>query len=806
MSTDFLYRFTVTTGRADVKKLKEYSITEEKLRTKVLAYQVGAKDGDAIIPALFKKCGDVCVNRKKQKTHATDCGGNADHRLSDNVVAMTWLGADLDDITPEAFNAILSRLKTLHLQFVWWHTHSHRPESPTIRARVMIPFNEPLPIKSTTQWSKIAWPALMRHVGFALEGLDTSCRDPARVFYSPRKPSAELPHESHFVEGAPLVWKAVLGDFSSLPSPEEFEVMPAPDEDPSRPVDLAKFKELLSGSQNDYARKAGRGLALTPAPTKRVAGEISRYEAWRAVTSVLSMFIEGWESSAALLELLRPSWLAEVTESPDDHTAFETVADLLASARQSAPAKKAQRAAEMAALEKAFLKKAEASVKREEAKQVAIVPAVPEEKPSTDWESELTFSQSRKDGPKLKNTMRNASLILTNHASWRGALRKNLLTHEVEIWGGPLLRAGQKPGRQLDDDDVTFAQLWLSKHYDIEPSAATLWAILLATGAVLEYDPLIDYLRGLKWDGVPRLGTWLQKYTGAPTIGNDGEDIKTYLSAVGTKWAISAVARALSPGCKVDTVLSLEGAQGKKKSTLFKTLGGPFFSDAKVDFTQKDTLLLLNRYWIIELAEVESLRRSEVATQRAFLSRADDDYRSPYGRTIKRCPRRSVFVGTSNEDDYLQDAAGNRRHWPVLTGELDLEGLSEMRDQFWAEAVALFDAGAIWYLTPEEQTQANQQTEHRQSSDLFADQIVEWIASKPKDARPEFVSTLTVCRDALGETPTRGIEMRLSRALKKCGFTKTRRGLTRGYLIPKHLLEAPNPAPRQGLKALPGIR
>lgn len=801
------YNFTVTRGRFTVRTLKEVNISEETFVSKILKFYVGEKEGDAIIPALLGPCPATC--RNKTKGAGLDCGGNGPHRLSGNVRAMTMLGADIDDVTPERFDAVLARLRSLGLKFAWWHTHSYVPASGLVRARVLIPFDVPLELRHPAHWSRTAWPALMEHIGIAYDATDTTCKDPARVFYSPRKPSEDSPHCLGFEDGKPLSWREVLGDaLDKLPEPGAYDVIAGPSEDVSRPVDIEGLREILKGSRNEFARKAGRGLSLTPPPGRRQAGEPSRYEAWRAVTGVLSLVTDGWESSVALLELLRPSWQVEVTESPDDYTDFDTIVDLLSSARASAPAKKAQSAAEEKAAVELLLRRASLSAKKDEEKALALPsPAIEALEPEEPWDSELTFTKGRKDeGPKLRNTIRNASVILSKHPQWAGMLRKNLLNQDVEVWGGPLLRAGQTPGRQFDDDDVAFTQLWLSKHYDIEPSSATLWSVLLAIGAWNAYDPLKDYLSGLQWDGVPRLDSWLQKYTGAPSTDIEGTDISSYLAAVGKKWAISAVARALQPGCKVDTVLAFEGMQGKKKSTMFSALGGSFFSDSPIDFRDKDSLAMLTRFWIIELPEMDSLHRSEVATQRAFLSRRIDDYRAAYARTLKRCPRRCVFVGTVNEDDYLRDEAGNRRHWPVLTGDLDVDGLASIRDQFWAEAVARFQAGEIWYLTDEEQARANGQTAHRQTADLMAEQIASWVTSKPQDKRVDFVSALTVCQEALGESPTRGLEMRLSRALRRCGFTRTRRGGLRGYLVPQNLLEAPSPAQRQGLRALPGMK
>ena len=142
---------------------------------------------------------------------------------------------------------------------------------------------------------------------------------------------------------------------------------------------------------------------------------------------------------------------------------------------------------------------------------------------------------------------------------------------------------------------------------------------------------------GLKWDGVRRIDGWLSLYLGV-------EQSKVSC-AFGARWLISAVARIMQPGCKVDCSLILEGAQGIGKSRALKTLAGEFFTDSMPDLHSKDAAVQLAGVWIVELAELDTLGRAESATIKAFMSRQTDRFRAPYAKRAEDAKRQCVFSG-----------------------------------------------------------------------------------------------------------------------------------------------------------------
>jgi predicted P-loop ATPase len=233
------------------------------------------------------------------------------------------------------------------------------------------------------------------------------------------------------------------------------------------------------------------------------------------------------------------------------------------------------------------------------------------------------------------------------------------------------------------------------------------------------FHPVRRYLDQLHWDGIERLERWLTNYMGVKDT--------SYARAVGARWLISAVARIYQPGAKADCCLILEGPQGIRKSTALRTLAGQFFTDELADLNSKDAALQTRGVWIIELSELDTLARCEIAAIKAFMSRTSDRFRPPYGKRLIESPRQCVFAGTVNHYDYLKDDSGGRRFWPVQCGRIDVESLERDRDQLWAEARGKYADGAIWWLETAELVDAAEQEQgERYEEDPWTEVIAAW--------------------------------------------------------------------------------
>ena len=244
-----------------------------------------------------------------------------------------------------------------------------------------------------------------------------------------------------------------------------------------------------------------------------------------------------------------------------------------------------------------------------------------------------------------------------------------------------------------------------------------------------------------------------------------------YIRAVSRKWLISAVARAVKPGCKVDTAIILEGSQGAGKSTALRFLAGDdWFGDALPPMHTKDAADYLKGQWIVEMAELANMGKAEVEVTKSFMSRAVEEFRPAYGREIVKMPRACILAGTTNRSDYLRDETGNRRFWPILCGKIDTNGIKRDRDYIWAEAYLAFKDGEKWHLTGAAAKQAEIEQGSRLSADEWIGDISEFLIGKTETTVGE------ICEEVFSMLPRdihRGVTNRISPILGTLGWSKT---------------------------------
>ena len=345
-------------------------------------------------------------------------------------------------------------------------------------------------------------------------------------------------------------------------------------------------------------------------------------------------------------------------------------------------------------------KKTERTKNIQAAKQTAT--ETPAEDPDA-WRAKLQWNYDKHGNPtSLKSVPINALYILTHAEEWRGKFGFDEFANTATLLENPPLEAEYKCDedefpKPLQDLDINRIGFWLSEKWGINVPTIALVGVVYTIASTNKYHPVKNYLSELKWDGTIRVSSWLQKYLGA--TGESDE----YISLVGRLWLLSAVARIFAPGCKADNVLILEGKQGIKKSTALQVLSCGWFTDTPMDLGNKDAYLAIQGIWIVEMAELDALMRSESSAAKAFFTSTCDKYRPPYGREPVQVRRQCVFAGTVNHDDYLKDPTGGRRYWPVKCNEINLDSLKEDRDQLWAESVARYKAGERWW--PEGDTQ-----------------------------------------------------------------------------------------------------
>lgn len=353
-------------------------------------------------------------------------------------------------------------------------------------------------------------------------------------------------------------------------------------------------------------------------------------------------------------------------------------------------------------------------------------------------------------------------------------------------------------------DDAALNRLWieLDQRFGLRPPLTTLFATVVGdTAQTNRHHPVKDYLAGLKWDGVPRVDTWLINYGGA-------KDTK-YVRAVSALPLLAAVRRIRQPGCKFDEMLVLEGDQGSGRSSAVRTLAVRddwFLDSVPFNLDPQKVIERLSGKWILEAAELSGIRKADIEHYKQFLSSPGESARPAYGRKKMNAPRQCVFIGTTNDEQYLRDETGNRRNWGVkLAGKFDIEGLKRDRDQLWAEAAFREAAGESIRLDESLWPAAEKEQKSRMVSDPFDDPLKqalgEWLNGK--------ISSLSVW--AILDIPvgqrTVAAEKRASEAMKRLGWSrpkntiyldgKSGRGYTRGDLPHELITAERSPISRQ---------
>lgn len=376
--------------------------------------------------------------------------------------------------------------------------------------------------------------------------------------------------------------------------------------------------------------------------------------------------------------------------------------------------------------------------------------------------------------PKLAQSYQAVEATLGN------TLRLNELTKRIELNG----KVVEEP------DDL---RLTLALDHGIQVSAADCVTIINRLSRLNSYHPIQEYLNQCS----ETYGTSTEILEGIAEryFGNQEPIYQTFF----IKTLVAAVARVFEPGCKVDTALILQGPQGYRKSSFFRTLAGSDWFDDSMGsaMNERDERLKLHQFWFLEWAELEGiLKRKDTSAVKSFLSCQVDTVRPPYGRNAISLKRRCIIVGSTNQSDFLSDATGNRRFWVVpVQHPIDIERLMRERDQIWAAALALYKSGYPLFLSQKEESEAAELNESYQSEDPWYGRIVAYL----RDSRINEVTTSEILTSALEidvSHQSRREQMRASEVLKSLGW-KRRRKMFRGtrrqvWFNPESLLSKEN--------------
>ena len=177
---------------------------------------------------------------------------------------------------------------------------------------------------------------------------------------------------------------------------------------------------------------------------------------------------------------------------------------------------------------------------------------------------------------------------------------------------------------------------------------------------------------------------------------------------------IGAVARAFEHGCQMDYVICLKGEQGLKKSEFWRILAGDYFCETQQE-QQKDLRMAMNCCWIFEYPEIECFtRKKNSGSPKSLITQRNDEFRPPFASSMGKYPRKSILVGSLNENEFLVDKTGSRRfyiidlpHNPDIGEQLDIDKLTRDRERIFKAAIIAHRNGRKPMLPLELQNESN---------------------------------------------------------------------------------------------------
>jgi DNA polymerase I-like protein with 3'-5' exonuclease and polymerase domains/predicted P-loop ATPase len=369
-----------------------------------------------------------------------------------------------------------------------------------------------------------------------------------------------------------------------------------------------------------------------------------------------------------------------------------------------------------------------------------------------DWRSQLKMARPNA-GCSYRGDIPNMSLALRHEPRIKDCFAWNKFRHRVEVirktpWCLPdwweaadLTPVGH---RALRDADIAELGNYLTKTYDFGACAmASSRAAIHAVADTHIFDELTDWVGAQPdWNNVPILDTWLVTYAGADPQAHSAE----YLALVGAKYILQVLHRALHPGAKADYSLVFTAPQGFGKDRTLEAMFSPYYREGipspgrnPADFARGIAGAI-----VAHAAEMSAWRKSDVEEQKAALTRCVDTDRPAYGYEVRSYPRRTCLAFSTNDMEFMQDATGDRRYWPISTirDRIDIEGLRRDRDQILAEALHRLGNGGLHWPTPEEEERliAPERQKFRPEVALEIIAILErFIVEEPQTTRPNRV-------------------------------------------------------------------
>lgn len=323
---------------------------------------------------------------------------------------------------------------------------------------------------------------------------------------------------------------------------------------------------------------------------------------------------------------------------------------------------------------------------------------------------------------------------------------------------------GTEEWRPVQDTDYTAMRIWLENVGNFYPvSKDMVRDAVHYLGAKNQMDTAQKWIASLKWDGVPRVESFMPKYMGTIDA--------TYERSVGKYLWTALAGRIMAPGCQVDMVPIIVGRQGLGKSQGIKAIvpDKSFYVEIRLDENDDAIARKMRGTLIGEIAELRGLRTTDLDRIKAFVTRTDEKWTPKYLEFATNFSRRLVMIGTTNEDEFLVDDE-NRRWLPVRTVGVNVAAIMRDRDQLWAEAMEIWLAEGIQWEQAEKLARVAQRD--YVVDDNWNMAITTWLADN--SAAPVRINDVLLQAIGLSTTQISRIhELRVGKILRDMGFHKT---------------------------------
>ena len=359
-------------------------------------------------------------------------------------------------------------------------------------------------------------------------------------------------------------------------------------------------------------------------------------------------------------------------------------------------------------------------------------------------EVSLITEEVKAAGLQVKPTIDNFHRLITNHYGDR--IRLNEMTGKPEF-RNPRTHMWQ----EWTDTEESQMRAYFERSYSMYSQNKMTDALLIYFKGH-KVNPLLDILNSLVWDGKPRVEHFLHDIMKA--------DDSDYIRECSRLIFAGGVHRAYNPGCKFDDMIVLIGGQGAGKSTIVRWLNieDQFYQEIKT-ISGKEGIEAIRGVWIGEVSELMAMTRvKEAEAVKAYITSQKDSYRPPYQKNVQTIPRRCVFIGTTNNPQFLTDKTGNRRFYPVVCksdGYKLLDNEKEVREyirQAWAEAVQLYRDGKLQPFAKKEVLEQIRAAQEAAMEDDWRTGQIEQYLEDTKRAPNSTVSVIEIWHNALGNS------------------------------------------------------